>query len=147
MKELISRFFDDYASRFNKALKGEMPDVEETVNSFASCFVEASPAGIICSKNDERFRDAIPKGYEYYRSIGTVSMKIGSKAITELDEYHAMVKVHWQTLYQKKEGNREEIGFDVHYFVQVINGTVKIFSYITGDEQKLLQEKGLVPYL
>ncbi len=52
-------------------------------------------------------------------------MKIGSKAITELDEYHAMVKIHWQSLYQKKEGNREEIGFDVHYFVQVMNGAVK----------------------
>lgn len=147
MKELINRFFDEYAARFNKALKGEAPDVEGTVNSFAPCFVEASPAGIICSKNDDRFKDAIPKGYEYYRSIGTVSMKIGSKAITELDEYHAMVKVHWQTLYQKKEGNREEIGFDVHYFVQVMHDAVKIFSYITGDEQKLLQEKGLVPYL
>lgn len=146
MKELISRFFDDYASRFNKALKGKDPDVTGTTGSFASCFVEASPAGIICSKNDERFKEAIPKGYAFYQSIGTVSMKIGSKAITELDEFHAMVKIHWQSLYEKKEGNREEIGFDVHYFVQVMNEKVKIFAYITGDEQKLLQEKGLAPY-
>lgn len=146
MKELISQFFDDYASRFNKALKGEVPDIESTANSFAACFVEASPVGVICSKNDERFKEAIPKGYAFYKSIGTVSMKIGSKTITELDGYHAMVKIHWQSLYQKKEGNREEIGFDVHYFVQVMDNKVMIFAYITGDEQQLLQEKGLVPY-
>lgn len=146
MKELISRFFDNYAARFNSALQDEAPDIEATVNSFGPCFVEASPAGIICSKNDERFKDAIPKGYQFYKSIGTVSMKIGSKTITELDEYHAMVKIHWQSLYQKKEGNREEIGFDVYYFVQVMDQRPKIFAYVTGDEQKLLQEKGLVPY-
>ncbi len=28
MKELINRFFDDYAARFNQALKGEMPEAD-----------------------------------------------------------------------------------------------------------------------
>ncbi len=146
MNELIAKFFDDYAKRFNAALKGEEPDVEQTVAAFAPCFVEASPVGIVCSKNDERFKDAVPKGYDFYKSIGTQSMKICSKVITILDSMHAMVKIHWQALYVKQAGNRAEIGFDVHYFVQVKDNVVKIFSYVTGDEQKLLEENGLVPY-
>lgn len=146
MNELIHQFFDDYARRFNQALSGADPDVSRTVDSFATCFVEASPAGIICSKNDERFKDAIPRGYDFYKSIGTQSMKIGSKIITPLDEMHAMVKIHWQSLYVKQAGNKEEIGFDVHYFVQVKDNAVKIFAYVTGDEKKLLEERGLVPY-
>ena len=146
MKEVISQFFDDYAKRFNEALSGAEPDIANTVAGFAPCFVEASPVGIICSKNDERFKDAIPRGYDFYKSIGTKSMKICSQVITVLDDLHAMVKIHWQSLYVKQAGNREEIGFDVHYFVQVKEDKVKIFAYITGDEQKLLDERGLVPY-
>jgi len=146
MNDIISRFFDDYAARFNKALSGQDPDIADTVAAFAACFVEASPAGIICSKNDERFRDAVPKGYAFYKSIGTQSMKICSKVITPLDAMHAMVKIHWQALYVKKAGNRAEVGFDIHYFVQVKDGAAKIFAYITGDEQQLLKAHGLEPY-
>lgn len=146
MKELISQFFDDYARRFNEALNGAEVDVDAVAGSFASSFLEASPVGINCGKNDNTFKEVIPKGYAYYRSIGTASMKIGSKVITILDEFHAMVKIHWQALYIKKEGNKEEVGFDVYYFVQVMENKPKIFAYITGDEQKLLKEKGLEPY-
>lgn len=146
MNELIAPFFDNYALRFNEVLHGSEPDVAATADNFADCFVEASPAGIQCGKNDERFKESIPKGFAFYKSIGMISMKIGSRIITPLDEYHAMVKIHWQSLYVKKEGNRLEIGFDTHYFVQVKNGTVKIFAYVTGDEQKVLEEKGLAPY-
>ncbi|WP_118950495.1 hypothetical protein [Taibaiella helva] len=146
MKELIHQFFDDYARRFNEALASDAPDVEGTAACFAPCFVEAGPKGVQCGRNNAQFREMIPRGYAFYRSIGTLSMKIGSRIITPLDEQHAMVKIHWQSLYRKKEGNRVEIGFDVHYFVQVMGDTVSIFAYVTGDEQKLLQEKGLIPY-
>jgi len=145
MKEQISRFFNDYVSRFNAALQGHEPDVEGTVGSFAGCFVEASPAGIQCSRNDERFREAVPKGFAYYRETGMMSIRIGSRIITQLDAYHAMVKIHWQSVYCRKDGGREEVGFDVHYFVQVLQDQPRIFAYITGDEQKALEERGLLP--
>ena len=146
MKEIVATFFDDYAKRFNEALQGSKPDVEKTVASFASCFVESNPNNIICNKNDETFKAAIPQGFDYYRSVGLQNMKICSKAITIIDDYHAMVKIHWQSLYVKQAGNKEEIGFDVHYFVQVKDNAVRIFAYVTGDEKKLLEERGLVPY-
>lgn len=146
MKELIHQFFDDYVRRFNDALHTDTPDIEGIAASFASCFVQATPAGVLCSSNDAHFREVLPRGYAFYRSIGTVSMKIGSRIITPIDEHHAMVKIHWQSLYRKQDDSRIEIGFDVHYFVQVLDNAVKIFAYVTGDEQKVFEEKGLKPY-
>lgn len=144
-KNQINRFFEDYETRFNHALSGADADIDGTVHAFTSCFIEASPLGVSCAKNDSTFREAIPKGYAFYKSIGTESMTIGTKDISILDAYHAMVKVHWLSAYLKKDGSRTNIDFDVFYFVQLLNQQLKIFAYITGDEQKVLQTHGLIP--
>jgi hypothetical protein len=56
-----------------------------------------------------------------------------------------MVKVHWDSLYVKKNGEGVQIEFTVIYLVQTIGGSPKIFGDITGDEQKVLKEHGLMP--
>src|SRR5262245_18423540 len=90
--ERMAQFFQAYEARMNRAL-ADPPhvDVEATARAFADCFVEATPKGVTCSTNDDQFRDVIPKGLEFYRSIGTQSMKIASQITTPLDEWHAMV--------------------------------------------------------
>jgi hypothetical protein len=141
----IQEFFDAYAGRFNKALGDNFQDdIEGTTSAFADCFIEASPVGISCGKNDENFRAQIPKGNAYYRSIGTQSMNVKSIDVTPLDDYHAQAKVYWQSRYQKKDGSNVTIDFEVIYMLQILNGPPKIFAYITGDEQKVLQEHGLI---
>jgi len=142
----LEQFFAEYEATFNRAL-GETPevDIEATAWAFADCFIEASPLGVTCGRNDEQFRAVIPQGYEFYRSIGTKSMKIAFLTVTALDDYHAMAKVHWQALYVKKDGGNLMLDFDVIYLVQTVNGKPKIFAYITGDEQKAYQESGLIP--
>lgn len=142
----LEKFFADYEARVNRAL-GDIPevDVEATAGAFADCFIEANPNGVVCGKNDEELRAAIPKGMEFYRSIGTKSMKVVSLMPTQLDEYHVMAKVHWKASYVKKDGRKELIEFDVIYLVQMRESIPKIFGYITGDEQKVYRERGLVP--
>lgn len=140
MKDKIQAFFAAYEKRFNDAITGQAADVEGTADAFADYFVESSPAGVIGGKNDEQFRERIPQGFEFYKKIGTESMKIGQLDITEIDEFHAMVKVHWISAYK---GDRK-IEFDVFYFLTLLHDTVKVFAYVTGDEQKLLKEYGLV---
>ncbi len=142
----IERFFAGYAARFNRAL-GDAPvvDVEGTASAFADCFIEASPRGVNCGKNDSQFRAMIPQGVEFYRRIGTTSMAITSLNVTELDGFHAMVKVRWDSRYRRKDGREERIEFDVIYLVQTLGETPRIFAYITGDEEKALHEKGLLP--
>lgn len=129
---------------FNKAIKGESSDVEETARSFADCIIAADPDGVHCGKNDEQFRTMIPKGYDFYKSIGIISMEIISKEITMLDNYHTMTKVHWKSGFVKKDNSNGSIEFDVIYFLQTKTNEHKIFGYITGDEQKVLRENGLI---
>lgn len=139
----LNEFFKEYEARFNRAMAGNI-DTEGTANAFASCFIEASPFGVNCGKNDDQFRAMIPKGYEFYRNIGTKSMKIISLDLTSLDDLHSMAKVHWQAIYIKKDGSEEPIDFDVIYFVQMINDQLKVFAYIAGDEQGVLRERGII---
>lgn len=140
----LEDFFMGYEARFNQSLAGSI-DVEGTANTFANCFIEANPFGVNCGKNDDQFRAMIPRGYEFYKSIGTKSMKILSLKITSLDDYHSMANVHWQAIYSKKDGSEESIEFDVIYFIQTAGEQPKIFAYITGDEQGVLRERGLIP--
>jgi hypothetical protein len=144
VRQDLEAFFDAYEKRFNDALKGS-PDIESMAAAFADSFIEASPKGIVCGQNDAQFRQAIPKGYDFYRSIGTKAMRIVWRNITPLDDYHALVKIHWQALFDRQGGNEEKVDFDVVYFVQTLDDGPKIFAYVTGDEQQILQERGLIP--
>ncbi len=147
MKNFRSRiddFFDEYARRFQDALSGGHPDVHGTANAFAASFIEASPAGIRCSANDAAFEQAIPMGYDFYKRIGTQKMEIGSREITLLDDLHALVKIHWLSSYIKNDGQHVNISFDVFYLVQSQRENIKIFCYITGDEEQALSAHGLL---
>jgi hypothetical protein len=141
----MEKFFSEYETRFMRSLLDPPQiDIEGTVDSFASSFIGANPSGVACGKNDAEFRTAMLRGFAFYKSIGTKSMKIASLDIQLLDDCHVMVKVHWDSSYYKD--NREiRIEFDVIYFPQIIGDTPKVFAYITGDEQKTLREHGLIP--
>jgi hypothetical protein len=145
-KQTLDAFFEQYAARINRAL-GISPvvDVDASTAAFAESFVEASPKGIVGGKNDEEFRQAISQGLGFYRSIGTKSMTIKRKTINRLDDYHWMVKVHWLACYRKQDSSETFIEFDVIYLLQMLDECPKIFAYITGDEEKVHQEHGLVP--
>lgn len=141
LQTTLKPFFAAYEQRFNDVLNGKPTDVDGTAGAFADYFVESSPRGVMGGKNDEKFKEQIPKGNDFYKSIGTQSMKIGKLEITELDDLHAVAKVHWLSAYK----NDVKIDFDVFYFVTVAGGAPKIFAFVTGDEQKVLEENGLVP--
>ena len=141
----VVRFLAQYEARVNRAL-GEEPvvDVEGTAGAFTRCFLAASPAGIACNENDQQFRAEIPKGFEFYRSIGTRSMRIASLAITELDEHHCMAKVRWHSNYRRRDATEIQIAFDVIYFLSIPDEEPQIFAYITGDESEALRQHGLI---
>jgi hypothetical protein len=141
----IENFFDRYDSLVNEALTNGEPDIDEAVNSFATDFIEASPNGVIVGKNEETFREAIVKGWAFYREIGIQSMDILSSQITILDNFHAMVKIHWNCSFIRKNNSKGDIAFDVHYFLQKgDDDNLRIFGYITGDEQQALKDEGLI---
>lgn len=141
----LGTFFNAYAQRFSDALEERPYSTDEVVASFAETFVESSPMGVIANTR-EKFREMVPKGYEFYKSIGTKGITIKSKEITLLDNLHSMVRVGWKSDYERKDGSTVSIAFDVIYFLTEVSGEPKIFSYIAGDEEKAIKDNGLEPY-
>ncbi|MBT1687485.1 hypothetical protein [Dawidia soli] len=142
IKQKTEAFFGEYEDRFNRGLSGK-PDVEGTAAAFADSFIESSPAGVHAGKNGDEFRKAIPQGIEFYKSIGTRSMNVKKLDVTLIDDFHVMARVHWDSRY-RQEGRDVAIEFDVVYFLRDFDGGLKIFAYVTGDEQKVLEQYGLV---
>jgi hypothetical protein len=144
--QYINTFFANYEKNFNDALSGKDTHiVDKVIRSFADCFVESSPLGVSCGKNDSQFIGGIRQGFEFYKKIGTQSMHILAKEVTVLDAYHSMVKIKWQYKAIKQNKEPVEIVFDIYYFLRAVNHEHKIFAYIAGDEQKVLKEHGLIP--
>jgi hypothetical protein len=141
----VRAFFDSYARRFNDALK-EPPrvDAKGVVDAFAGYFVEASPAGVQGGRNSLLFRIKVPFGFRFYKKIGTTAMNIAKLSITTLDDLHVMARVRWDSRYTRKDGSDLRIVFENIYLLHMDHGKPKIFAYITGDEQKVLKENGLI---
>ncbi len=140
----IKDFFQAYEQRFNDAIQGRTEDVEAFAGSFANCYVQSTPAGVQCGKNDDSFRKAMTEGYARYREIGTKSMRIIGLDVTKIDDFHCMAKVHWDSAYDK-DGKIIEIDFYVWYMLTTVSGKPEIFAYVTGDEEKVMKEHGLMP--
>ena len=143
MEARIREFFKEYEARFNRALKGE-EDAEGTANTFTDCFIGASPQGVMCGANNEEFRQNIPRGNAWYRSIGTKLMNITSIETTTIDDMHFMVRAAWHSEYVTKKEEEIKIDFEVVYLLQFRNEQLKIFAYITGDEQAALRQHGVI---
>lgn len=142
-KEGIEDFFNRYASITNNALFGDGYDVNSIKDSFSDFVVGANPLGVAGGKNDDQFVNTIRQGVEFYKKIGIVSMNIMSKEILVIDEFHASVKVSWSSFYQKDDASGE-IPFEVIYLVQCRDGLIKIFAYVTGDEQAAFKAYNLL---
>jgi hypothetical protein len=139
----VNDFFSLYADRFNKALN-QGTDLEGTAQSFSDYFIGANPLGVMGGANNEDFKAALKQGYTFYKNIGIQSMDIVSRETTLLDDFHAMTKVRWKSSYIKKDNAAGSIEFDTIYFTQAKGTEIKIFAYITGDEQAALKANGLI---
>lgn len=143
MEASVRKLFERYERFFNKSLKGDM-DMEEVASLYASDFIAASPAGVMTGKNDDHLKQVMMKGYERYRTIGTKEMRIRDIRISPIDEHHCLAHVAWTATFARKRQPDAAIDFDVHYFVQRLDGAPKVFGWASGDEQALLKEHGIV---
>ena len=140
----VRNFFNHYASRMNNAVFSDPIDVEGIIQSFAEHFVGANPNGIQAGQNDEQFKNAIRDGIAFYRRIGVRSMVILDQEVDMLDGLHALTKILWKCVYDS-ESTSGELMFMNYYLVQCrSNDTIKIFSYVTGDETKAFKEHDLL---
>jgi len=139
----IRRFFERYEAFFDRALGGDMaPD--EVAALYASEFIAASPAGVMAGRNDDEFRRAMVDGYARYRAIGTKGMRLRDVRVSPIDDLHCMAHVGWTATYAREGKPDVAIDFEVHYLVQMLDGVPKVFGWVSGDEQALLKEHGII---
>ena len=73
-------------------------------------------------------------------------MEVRGLRVTPIDDFHAMAHTHWWSSYRRRsDGAPIEIEFDNVYILHIPEGgDPKIFAWITGDEQQVLKDHGLV---
>jgi hypothetical protein len=136
----IEQFF----ARYEEGANSFDPDL--VTSEFAAWFMAADPNGVVCAQNDEAFRKAIPERQAFFQQIGFRSAKILSVAETPLDERYTMAKVHWHMVFEKQPGHPLDFKFFITYFLFDPGSGPKIVFYIShDDEQKVMQEAGLIP--
>ena len=139
----IGEFFRRYQHFFMEALAGRM-DANELSELYTSDFIAASSAGIMTGKNDDTLRRHMIDGYDHYRAIGTKSMQVRHIRLSPIDDWHAVAHVGWTAVYAKAGQADISIEFDVHYLVQELEGQPKIFGWVSGAEEALLSESGVL---
>lgn len=142
-KRFIKTVFQRYEQFFMQSLNGELDD---TVMSelYASEFIAASPLGVLTGKNDTNFQQALSEGYEQYRKIGTKEMRVRDVEMLPIDDLHCVADVAWTASYEVANGQQVNIDFNVHYLMQNLNGKLRVFGWISGNEQELLKEYGVL---
>lgn len=143
METSVREFFGRYESFFNQSLAGDM-DMDEVASLYASEFISASPAGVMTGKNDDQLKQVMAQGYARYRAMGTKEMRIRNVRLSPMDDYHCLADVAWTATYARKDQPDAAIDFDVHYFVQKLDGEPKVFGWVSGDEQALLRKHGII---
>lgn len=130
----------------NAALqKPPVVDVPATAAAFARYFVGSNPTQVRGGRTGWLFRLMIPRGFAYYRRLGTQRMEVRGLSITPLDDFHVLARTHWWSSYRRKSGDAVEIEFDNIYLLHIAAGKEpKIFAYVTGDEQQVLKDHGLL---
>ena len=143
METEVGKLFERYERLAGQALRGEA-DPGELASLYALEFIASSPAGLMAGKNDSRFIQALVQGHAYYREIGTKSMRVREVRLSPIDGLHCVAHVAWTATYARRDEPDEAIDFEVHYFVRNVDGEAKVFGWVSGDEQALLREHGIV---
>ena len=142
--EAVERFFGRYERFFTQSLAGEV-DGGEMAALYAPAFIAASPLGVMAGRNDGTFHRALSDGYAQYRAIGTIGMRVRGVTLSPIDRLHAVAHVDWTATYGKPGQPPVDIDFTVHYLMQEWEGHPRIFGWISGDEQALLRQHGIIP--
>jgi hypothetical protein len=143
MENSVKELFERYGKLFRMALTDEV-DMDKVASSYAAAFVAASPAGVSVGQNDEHLKQVMQQGFENYRRIGTKDMRLRNVRIAPIDEHHCLAHVAWTAIYDRGSKPDISIDFEVHYLVQQLEDAPKIFGWVSGDEQAVLKQHGII---
>jgi hypothetical protein len=139
----VADFFSRYANLFNRAVIGEV-DLSAIKTLYTDEFIAATPKGVHAGAINDAFEDAMLKGYDRYRAMGAKSMSVEGIDVHEVDDAHCVARVRWNSVFQKRGEDAIHILFDASYLLVQQGGRIKVFGWITGDEEGVLKENGVL---
>ncbi|MDQ7775300.1 hypothetical protein [Paracoccus aminovorans] len=143
MEAEVRKLFQRYERFFRRSLAGNF-DKAQVAELYASEFIAATPAGVMAGKNDETLIQAMVQGYDHNRRIGMRDMRIRGLRLSPIDDLHCVAHVAWTATYARDDLPETAIDFDVHYLVQLRDGDAKVFGWMSGDENALLKQHGVI---
>ncbi|MDX8527577.1 nuclear transport factor 2 family protein [Mesorhizobium sp. MSK_1335] len=139
----VQKFFKAYGKVYNDAVDGNV-DMDNFGAMYSTGFVSVTPAGVMAGENGKQFQDMMRKGFEAYRAMGSKTMTCKDVSVTAIDQDHCVAKVQWSGEYERKNNENVTIDFEVDYLVERRDGSLKVFGWITGDEQAVFKKHGLL---
>ncbi len=139
----VRKFFKAYERVYNDAMGGEV-NMDDVGQMYSTGFVSVTPAGVMVGENGQPLKDVMRKGFEAYRALGSKKMTYTDVAVTAIDRDHCVARVQWSGQYQRKNKECLTIDFEVNYLVERRDGRLKVFGWITGDEQAEFRKHGLL---
>lgn len=143
MQAAADRLFARYQRFFMASLAGRI-DPAEIDALYAPEFIAASPAGIRAGRRDGDFAAQMAAMQDHYRAIGTRGMDLRGVRVTPIDDRHGVAQVGWRATYARDDLPETVIDFEVHYLIQMQGNAAKVFGWISGDEDALLRDRGIL---
>ena len=136
----IEQFF----ARYEEGANTFDPDLVSS--QYTPEFMGGGPSGVACGRNDQSLHQAIVQRHAFFKEIGFKSARILHVKETPLDEDYTMAKVHWHLTFEKQPGHPLDFKFFITYFLFDSGSGPKVVFWIShDDEQKVMQEAGLIP--
>ncbi|MBZ9850101.1 nuclear transport factor 2 family protein [Mesorhizobium sp. CA14] len=139
----VQKFFKTYEKVYNDAIADNV-DMDDVGALYSTGFVSVTPAGIMAGENGQQLKDTMKKGFEAYRALGSKRMTCKDVSVTPIDQDHCVAKVQWSGDYERKEKRPVTIDSEVDYLVERRDGSLKVFGWISGDEQAEFKKHGLL---
>ncbi|MGX5846780.1 nuclear transport factor 2 family protein [Mesorhizobium sp. PL10] len=139
----VQKFFKAYEKIYNDAIADKV-DLNDVADKYSAGFVSVTPAAVMVGENGQQLKTIMKKGFEAYRAIGSKKMTCTDVSVTSIDQDHCVAKVSWSGDYERKDGKPVTIDFAISYLVEKRDGALKVFGWISGDEQAEFRKHGLM---
>lgn len=139
----VRKFFKVYEKIYNDAI-ADTVDLNDVADMYSAGFVSVTPAAVIVGENGEQLKAIMTKGFEAYRALGSKRMTCKEVSVTPVDQDHCVAEVNWAGDYERKDGSPVTIDFAVNNLVEKRDGKLKVFGWISGDEQAEFRKHGLL---
>jgi hypothetical protein len=140
----VRDLFTHYEDFTRRALAGGDIDPAEIAALYTPEVIGASPEGVRAAKTDDEFLAVLAQGNAGYRAIGTQAMTVRDLRLVPIDAAHCVAHVGWTATYARPDLPETNVDFEVHYLVQVIEGTARVFGWVAGDETAELKDRGIL---